>query len=590
MRWLVISVVLALHLLAAVDSKRKSHKRFSASRKRHSDHDLSPPFESRPRATSRQLKENSPSGDASTELDLEKINTHGNVVDTDSPAGSEEDSQKWVARTTTDLPKQTESGNGKLSSMESVVDRAPKTGPGTASSKSPLIASAKPAENKNTTTGVSSDKTIKPSATKPANSSNIKLSHLKEMLDARNKSQATQTALNSISPSSLSNNSLASTAKPVAAASTLPAADNSSYAPTTNTSGASRRLLEDPPAGNAAGASAQDGTAGKTVEVVVDKPANAGPVQEAALVQSAEGEAKSKDAETVAEKREVGEGKSEADVAEDGKLGADEKKQPVVGDKAEQVKVKAEGSAQEGKKHEDKSKDGADTVVAGEVNEGGESAEKKPVEVAAVKRPGENEAKKEIENAKVEEGKSESDKGEGDISTTKTHGQDQAPPSGDQLLPVKEKTAGNAIREEAPAAGGGEAKIPIDDDEPVSPEKQREEINIDEAPAANDGKPEAQGAIPPAQDNPKSVPHVPIHLSEEDTSSHFMTYFVTISILTIIIYVTYHNRKKILGLILEGRGAARARRSRVNYSKLRVEPLADEDASGRPDSVRDFIY
>merc|ERR1712168_1767410 len=142
---------------------------------------------------------------------------------------------------------------------------------------------------------------------------------------------------------------------------------------------------------------------------------------------------------------------------------------------------------------------------------------------------------------------------------------------------------------EAPAAGGGEAKIPIDDDEPVkSHEKQREEINIDEAPAANDGKPEAQGAIPPARDNPKSVPHVPIHLGEEDSSSHFMTYFVTISILSIIIYVTYHNRKKILGLILEGRGAARARRSRVNYSKLRVEPLADEDASGRTDPVRDF--
>jgi len=166
---------------------------------------------------------------------------------------------------------------------------------------------------------------------------------------------------------------------------------------------------------------------------------------------------------------------------------------------------------------------------------------------------------------------------------------------------------------EKPDGSEGDINIPrpegvVDDDDAAAKDAGGEVEKKDKTTSLNEGgkmtekpevkkdtdtKPESNGDSVRAQESVKSpsVPPPPaIHFENEDTSSHFMTYFVSISILTIIVYVTYHNRKKILGLILEGRGAARARRSRVNYSKLRVEPVADDVASGRTDPVRDFIY
>ena len=308
----------------------------------------------------------------------------------------------------------------------------------------------------------------------------------------------------------------------------------------------------------------------------------------------------SKAADMAAEKRDVKEegGSPDAVVPENGKLGADEKPPPVMVEgavatmKVEEVGGKGDvvNDAKEPPKAALGLNAGAESV---------ENVDKKPI-LAVPENPadvGENQAEK--GNVEKKEGKPESSEDGAGIGPPKTEGQDPNPPPGEQLLNVDQETAESrgvktkaGTAEEKPAADREGAQQLIDDDELAkAPEKQPEVINIDEAVSANKGQPEVQGEVPPAQDIPKSVPRVPIQLGDdEDSSSHFMTYFVSISILTIIVYVTYHNRKKILGLMLEGRGAARARRSRVNYSKLRVEPLAEEGSSGRPDPVRDFIY
>jgi Keratinocyte-associated gene product len=61
---------------------------------------------------------------------------------------------------------------------------------------------------------------------------------------------------------------------------------------------------------------------------------------------------------------------------------------------------------------------------------------------------------------------------------------------------------------------------------------------------------------------------------EEDPDSNFFTYLCIVMFLSILLYILYHNRQKILGLLIEGRRGSRRQRersrsgSKAAYSKL----------------------
>merc|ERR1719430_116434 len=74
--------------------------------------------------------------------------------------------------------------------------------------------------------------------------------------------------------------------------------------------------------------------------------------------------------------------------------------------------------------------------------------------------------------------------------------------------------------------------------------------------------------------------------------SNFFSYFIVLAIITIIAYLVFHNKKKILGLIVEGRSGRQAGRRRSGgreYRKLdsNVEDMME---TGRETSMRQVIY
>jgi len=78
----------------------------------------------------------------------------------------------------------------------------------------------------------------------------------------------------------------------------------------------------------------------------------------------------------------------------------------------------------------------------------------------------------------------------------------------------------------------------------------------------------------------------------EGTQSNFLGYLIVLSILTIVAYLVFHNKKKILGLIVEGRSSRQPGRRRSNgreYRKLdsNVEDMME---TGKETSMRQVIY
>jgi hypothetical protein len=71
-----------------------------------------------------------------------------------------------------------------------------------------------------------------------------------------------------------------------------------------------------------------------------------------------------------------------------------------------------------------------------------------------------------------------------------------------------------------------------------------------------------------------SSPHVQSVPFQEDPDSNFFTYLCITMFLSILLYVVYHNRQKLLALLVEGRRGSRRERSRSRggskaaYSKL----------------------
>lgn len=75
--------------------------------------------------------------------------------------------------------------------------------------------------------------------------------------------------------------------------------------------------------------------------------------------------------------------------------------------------------------------------------------------------------------------------------------------------------------------------------------------------------------IPEPSEQRDIIPHYSIRTDEE---SHFFTYFTVVSLISVAAYIGYHNKQKILAIVLEGRRSrnsrGRRRPSTANYRKL----------------------
>jgi len=128
-----------------------------------------------------------------------------------------------------------------------------------------------------------------------------------------------------------------------------------------------------------------------------------------------------------------------------------------------------------------------------------------------------------------------------------------------------------ALQEES--AKGPKSDSPKTGEDVMGAPEMKEESAVDTPMETSFEKQMGSGAVDPPQSN-------------------FFSYFIVLAIITIIAYLVFHNKKKILGLIVEGRSGRQAGRRRSGgreYRKLDSN-MEDMMETGRETSMRQVIY
>jgi len=211
-------------------------------------------------------------------------------------------------------------------------------------------------------------------------------------------------------------------------------------------------------------------------------------------------------------------------------------------------------------------KDGASSFVA----TGSSSSASPPVDNQEIPPPGKQKPTESNENNKKEDsgsGKAAVNDEQPKIAKLEEAGKDEAAP--------QEEAAKGPDPDPVQEADPADSEISKKEDGvmgAVAPEV-KEESAVDKPMETSFEKQMGSGAADPPQSN-------------------FFSYFIVLAIITIIAYLVFHNKKKILGLIVEGRSGRQAGRRRSGgreYRKLdsNVEDMME---TGRETSMRQVIY
>jgi len=133
---------------------------------------------------------------------------------------------------------------------------------------------------------------------------------------------------------------------------------------------------------------------------------------------------------------------------------------------------------------------------------------------------------------------------------------------------------------------------------PTEAPRSKEDQITNEGDAPGWRPPQApRNPLPPQ--SPVFVDHLSKMGSGLDNQANYFSYFVVIAVLCIVFYLVFHNKQKILALILEGRkgrgnGRRRPSRTSAQYRKLdnHLEEAGGIDGNGADNaaSVRNIIY